>query len=799
MEQQQFSWAGPLAGAADAAPADAESPVTPERASAQQDASATNILWLQRALNRVGNARIAEDGVAGPATRQAVRAFQAAHGLAADGIAGPRTLAALRAALDAAGGATTLSDGPPVCNGLPQRQVLYRFTFGQAAVPPMHQPRIDAIAACLLASLDSPTPIGGLSLIGHTDPAGNEADNLALGQRRAEAVAAALEASLRRQSGGRPFSFAFTPSSRGETRPMADPASSRRVEVVAPFAFPRTDRRRQPAPPLFRSDLDPPRWGPILSRVIGPRTTIRSGNAVRHLVDAENVAAPALAGYPAMVDAIRRANGGEAFIYLLGWICVDDFPMITCDPTSKLRVLLADAAACGVQVRAVFWEAPVIYLTQRRQTQASADRINALPGGGAIIDGETLRGGSHHQKLLVVGDNRGLVGFTGGLDVNPDRILPSTVTCPPSPTGRRTILAREDEPEVWDGRIAEAGGAIWSADRPTNPPDIESMSGGGGSPLHDVHCRIEGPAAIDLLGTFITRWDHHPGSRRIEARAPLRGRRAAVPSPLPRPLPPGMSSTGETCSVVIGRTFNPRRGSGLPRERDIRTMLLAGIANARRFIYMEDQYLLNLDAARALRAALPRIHHLTILIAASDINGDTPCIWTYRRDFITALTGGLTPDLIAKVRIFQLVSPPIPPVAPPCSTKRTVFRPTFGRHTYVHAKAWVFDDELAVIGTANCNRRGWEHDTELNAFIFDDRVPVTAATRSFAQQTRMSLWSEHLTIPEARLVDGVASASAWLRPPTTARVLPYCPDDNRDIAEFKCPLIKDSLVDPPAP
>ncbi|MBB1492714.1 peptidoglycan-binding protein [Paracoccus sp. MC1862] len=557
MEQQQLSWAGPLAGTAEAGPADVETVAQPELAPPHGAAGASTIRWLQAALNRVGNAGLAENGVAGRATCEAVRGFQAAQGLAADGVAGPRTMAALRAALEDGGGAAALAGDRAACAGLPQRQVLDRFAFGQPGVPPIHQPRIDAIAACLLASLDSPTPMDGLSLIGHTDPVGSEADNLALGQRRAEAVAAAIEASLRRRAGGRPFSFVFTPSSRGETEPLADPASSRRVEVVAPFAFPKIGPRPEPTPPVppvppFRSDLDPPRWGPILSRVIGPRATIRSGNAVRHLVDAENPGAPALAGYPAMVDAIRGASGGEAFIYLLGWICVDDFPMITCDASSKLRVLLADAAARGVQVRAVFWEAPIIYLTQRRQTQASADRINALPGGGAIIDGETLRSGAHHQKLLVVGDGRGLVGFTGGLDVNPDRILPSTITCPPVPVGRGTILAREDETEVWDGAIPEAGGAVWPDDWPGNPPNVESMSGGGGSPLHDVHCRVEGPAAFDLLGTFITRWDHHPGSRRIEARAPLRGRRAAVPAPLTRPLPPGISSTGETCSAWSG-------------------------------------------------------------------------------------------------------------------------------------------------------------------------------------------------------------------------------------------------------
>jgi phosphatidylserine/phosphatidylglycerophosphate/cardiolipin synthase-like enzyme len=366
-----------------------------------------------------------------------------------------------------------------------------------------------------------------------------------------------------------------------------------------------------------------------------------------------------------------------------------------------------------------------------------------------------------------------LVGFTGGLDVNPDRIQPSTIVCSvPQPR------ARED--------------LDWES-------DPESMSGGGGAPLHDVHCRIEGPAAFDLLHTFIRRWDHHPDSRAIELRAPLRGRTRVPSAALVRPLPPARSSTGETCSIIVGRTFNPRRGSGMARERDIKAMLLAAIPQARRFIYMEEQYLLNLDAARALRAALPNIQHLTVVIAGSDINGDTPCIWTYRREFLQALTRGLAPELASKVRLFQLVTPPIPGIAPPCSTHRRAYTPTFGRHTYVHAKCWVFDDEMAVTGSANCNKRGWEHDTEIGAFMFDDRVPTSAATHTFAQRLRMDLWSEHLDLPAARLADGVTSASHWLRPPTTARILPYCPDDDNDIATIKCGVIKERIVDPPAP
>lgn len=49
---------------------------------------------VQRALNLHG-ANLVVDGLTGPSTRNAIRAFQHEHGLSTDGIAGPMTLAAL--------------------------------------------------------------------------------------------------------------------------------------------------------------------------------------------------------------------------------------------------------------------------------------------------------------------------------------------------------------------------------------------------------------------------------------------------------------------------------------------------------------------------------------------------------------------------------------------------------------------------------------------------------------------------------------------------------------------------------
>lgn len=518
----------------------------------------------------------------------------------------------------------------------------------------------------------------------------------------------------------------------GSTAVLAVGISERSLDLAVALPPP-------PPPPPQAPVLDPTRWGPIIATSSSAFSRVRTANAVKSLVDGWDT-------YREMVAAIRTAVSEEHFIYLLGWSLVDDFDLLaprpapgaTARPTpappgsETIQKLFADASARRVQVRAMLWD------QVGTANSAQVRRISALPTGAAILDNETphpiVSFGSHHQKVLVVKGSEGLIAFVGGLDINNDR--------------------------------------------------TEPVGSGHGNPQHDDHCRIVGPAAFDLLQTFILRWDHHPGSPAIDtAKGALLGRAEPVPAPITTP-PPGSSSIPGTCSVRIARTFNPTTGRGPARcERDIQDLLVLSIRSARRFIYIEDQYLVNRLAAVELNRAVRRLQHVTMLTTASEIlvgsgefgSGGLPCAWKMRRDFVADLIAGLGPADVAKLRIFILVTPP--PTAVP---------PVFGFHTYVHAKSWVFDDELAVIGSANVNRRSWTHDSEVNAFVFDDARP-TGSGLTFAQQYRMQLWAEHLDVAPAVVADGVTSAGMWLSPSARAHVRRYDPTASSDrVPDFVC-------------
>jgi phosphatidylserine/phosphatidylglycerophosphate/cardiolipin synthase-like enzyme len=101
----------------------------------------------------------------------------------------------------------------------------------------------------------------------------------------------------------------------------------------------------------------------------------------------------------------------------------------------------------------------------------------------------------------------------------------------------------------------------------------------------------------------------------------------------------------------------------------------------------------------------------------------------------------------------------------------------------------VIDDELMLIGSANCNNRGWETDSELVIASFEDE----GGTSATAGKLRMELWCHHLHVPASELADPVGSRRLW--DTASARsVCRYDPDGGQD--SFVSRHTPDSFVDP---
>src|SRR5207245_3516278 len=80
-------------------------------------------------------------------------------------------------------------------------------------------------------------------------------------------------------------------------------------------------------------------------------------------------------------------------------------------------------------------------------------------------------------------------------------------------------------------------------------------------------------------------------------------------------------------------------------------------------------------------------------------------------------------------------------------------------HTYVHSKIWIFDYHFAIIGSANCNRRSWTHDSECDIGTCDQG---SGTDLRMAQRLRIRLWAEHLALHPLNVIDEAATANLWL-------------------------------------
>jgi phosphatidylserine/phosphatidylglycerophosphate/cardiolipin synthase-like enzyme len=444
--------------------------------------------------------------------------------------------------------------------------------------------------------------------------------------------------------------------------------------------------------------------------------------------------------YAALGQSIRKTRPNLAdFVYIAGWeLDLDTFidPPGT-NSRQTLRELLTTALKQGVEVRVLLTDQP--NEPSNRQTAQDIAKM----GGGAIVDPFHKLTGAHHQKFVVIRNTEGIVAFCGGCDIANARL------------GREGVRGTE---------------------KPFTGPQASA-------PWHDVQVRVQGPTAADLWNTYVQRFreiasNRYPGTE-------IRGIPVYGIEMLREPQLLDSQLRSGDLNVQVVRTYpNYRKkhfGDQLivapfqsgykfatDGEMGIYNLLNHAIAQTLKTIYLEDQYLVNTVSmgshspiTEALRQTIEKesFQKMIIVVAGTGtIQGELFQAASRRAEFIQQLGA----EAANKVAVY-------------------VYNGDKNSPYWFHSKTWIFDDRFALISSANCNRRGYSHDSEIGVGVADS----TSGTKkiNFAHRLRMDLWLKHLNtqlegankVQFRKLIDNdvwdfVSASPLWDKAPLLQRV-----------------------------
>jgi phosphatidylserine/phosphatidylglycerophosphate/cardiolipin synthase-like enzyme len=414
------------------------------------------------------------------------------------------------------------------------------------------------------------------------------------------------------------------------------------------------------------------------------------------------------------VEALRQGD----YLFFTDWRGDPDERMRDDGPT--IAELFAAAAKRGVTVKGLLWRSHLDKFAYSEEENRNLGDDVVAAGGEVLLDQRVRRGGSHHQKLIVLrhpGDPERDIAFAGGIDLCHSR--------------------RDDEHHLGDRQ-----------------PIAMAAAYGKNPPWHDVQLALRGPVVGALDLTFRERWNdrapldqHGPISTAMDKIRHADLHASKLPPQPPDPPPAG------SLNIQTLRTYpamRPPYSFAKLGEQSIARGYTKAIKRARRLIYVEDQYLWSAEVAdlfaRALRAN-PSLHLIAVVPRHPDVDGRFSLPPNQvGREIAISVCRKAAPD---RVHIFDLEN-------------------TEGTPIYVHAKVCVIDDVWCSVGSDNFNRRSWTHDSELsNAIVdetLDEREPRDPAglgdgARRFARELRLALMREHVGA-DADLIDPLDAVRA---------------------------------------
>ncbi|WP_162998045.1 phospholipase D-like domain-containing protein [Brevundimonas lutea] len=346
--------------------------------------------------------------------------------------------------------------------------------------------------------------------------------------------------------------------------------------------------------------------------------------------------------------AMRQARRS---IWFLNWAFDPDTPLTPEGPNGEaermgafLKRLAAEQP--DLDIRILCWDAPLPVAGVQRFFPWRSRRFFKDSRVDFRLDKTAPIGAAHHQKVVVIDD---ALAFCGSCDIGPDR---------------------------WDTPDHKF-------------PDPRRLPPGGGKRCydcrHEIMTMVDGEAARGLGQLFRDRWE-----RATEQTLP------SPPDEATTPWPDHVKPDLIGAPVAIARTQAPWRDQPEIREGEAAT--LAGIAAAKRTLYLENQYFASPIVAEALAQRLEEADGPEIMLVSTQHSPswfDQMTMDKTRSNFLKRLE-----ESDRHGRLFAC--------APVTEGGETII---------VHAKLMIVDDRYVRLGSSNMNNRSEGFDTECDLII----------------------------------------------------------------------------------
>ncbi|XP_039142691.1 phospholipase D alpha 1-like isoform X1 [Dioscorea cayenensis subsp. rotundata] len=507
-------------------------------------------------------------------------------------------------------------------------------------------------------------------------------------------------------------------------------------------------------------------------------------------------------------DAITNA---QHLIYIAGWSVYTEITLIRDSRRPRpggdatLGELLKKKATEGVRVLMLVWNDKTsggLFGKEGHMETHDEDTADYFRGtdvhcvlcernadGGDIVENlEKSFIFTHHQKIVVVDQEmpkktslrRRIVSFVGGIDLCDGRY----------DTQFHSLFRTLDTAHHDDfHQINFAGASI--------------KKGGPREPWHDIHSRLEGPVAWDVLFNFEQRWRKQGGGEDLLVH--IRDLENIIIPPSPVLFP----EDRETWNVQLFRSIDAGAAYGFPEtpegaaraglisgkdqiiDRSIQDAYINAIRRAKNFIYIENQYFLGSsfgwkadgiepeeigalhlipkELSLKIVSKIEAGERFTVYVVipmwpeGEPEGGSVQAILDWQRRTMEMMYTDIVEALKAKnitanpkdyLSFFCLGNREVkkngeytPEEQPEPDTDYSRAQQARRFMIYVHAKLMIVDDEYIIIGSANINQRSMDgaRDSEIAMGAYQPyHLSTKQPARGHIHGFRMALWYEHL-------------------------------------------------------